>query len=157
MADLLNMPVEVIFRGLILPLLIIFAIIWGILSSIRVFGRKVNIILSLSITVLIATTPQFSLLVAYITQMGGNVAIVAFGILLIFGTLAWAFRSGRDIYDEAGGYSRRLMKLDEKESKLMEKYNKTGDPHKKDSIWKEVERIRRERRAVEADMRSSRY
>ncbi len=157
LAELFDIPIETLFRGFFLPFVLIFTIFWAILSSLGVFNKKINFILSLAFSLLVATTPQFTMLTTYIAQLSGEVAIVAFGLLFGFGALLWAIGRGRDIYDESGSYHRRLIKLEEKENNLMNKYNRTTDPNKKDVIWKQIERIRREKRSIEAAMSKRRF
>lgn len=156
-SDLLSMTPYEIGRNILLPFLLVFTIFYGILSMLGIFKKKSNIMISLILSILLATTPAFTTLSLYITQLGATTAIVIFGAVFILGTVFWAINRGRDIYDETGGYSRKLIKLEKKENDLMDKYNRTDDPKKKDAIWKQVERIRREKRAVEAATHRSRY
>jgi hypothetical protein len=121
LSELLATPVENMFQGFFLPLVLIFAIVWGILSSIRVFDRKVNIILSLALSLMVFFTPQFTLLSTYMAQLGGQIAIIAFGLVFGFGVLMWAFGRGRDIYYEQAATDKRIMRLEDKIRKAREK------------------------------------
>lgn len=155
--DFANMTPYELGRNVFLPFLLVFAIFYGILSMLGIFNKKTNAIISIIMSILLATTPAFTALSLYITQLGATTAVVIFGAVFILGTAVWAINRGRDIYEETGGHSRKLIKLEKKENDLMDKYNRTTDPNKKDAMWKQVERIRREKHAVEAAMRRRRY
>ena len=147
--EVLAMPIEEMFHGLILPFLIIFAITWGILSSLGVFERRINLVLSLALSILVIFTPQFTLFSTYIAQLGGQVAIIAFGVLFGFGVIMWALGRGRDIYEEQLGGSGKVDRLMKKRSKYLKKARDAelrGDKRRARDYMKRV-------RDIEDDMR----
>ena len=115
------MPVEEMFQGFFLPFLIIFVIVWAILNALRVFNKRVNMILSLALSLLASSTPQFTLFAAYIAQMGAQVAIVAFGLVFGFGVLMWTFGRGRDIFYEQLSREKKIEKLTKDRRKYLRK------------------------------------
>ncbi|MFH1623253.1 MAG: hypothetical protein ABIA12_01920 [Candidatus Aenigmatarchaeota archaeon] len=125
--DLFGMQADQIFQSLFLPMMIVFAILWALLNSVRVFDRKINTVLAVALTIMVAASPQFTLFTTYVAQLGAQVAIAAFGVLFIFGTLAWMFGSGRDIYYEHVEPSGRVENLIKKKRKYLEKARDAAD------------------------------
>ena len=119
--DFASMTPYELARNLFLPFILVFVILWVVLERIHVFGKRVNIVISLGISILLATTPAFGLLSAYITEVSGTGMLVIFGILLIGGTAMWALFRGRDIYSEQSGSYRKLEKLRKKREKYLKK------------------------------------
>jgi ABC-type multidrug transport system fused ATPase/permease subunit len=109
--DLFTMPIAEMFQGFFLPFLIIFVIVWAILNALKVFNKRVNMVLSLSLSLLASSTPQFTLFAAYIAQMGAQVAIVAFGLVFVFGVMMWTFGRGKDIFYEQLSHKKKIEKL----------------------------------------------
>lgn len=119
--DFANMTPYELGRTVFLPFILVFVILWVVLERIHVFGKKVNIVVSLGISILLATTPAFTMLSVYITEVSGTGMLVIFGLLLIGGTAMWALFRGRDIYSEQSGSYRKLEKLRKKREKYLRK------------------------------------
>jgi len=121
LTDLVGMPVEQLFQGLVLPVLIIFAILWALLNSVGVFNRKINLVLAAALTIMAVMTPQFTVFTTYVAQLGAQVALVAFFVVFGVGAIAWALHGGRDIYYKHVNPSKRIDKLEKEKRKYMEK------------------------------------
>jgi len=125
--ELLGMEASQVFQGLLLPMFIVFAILWALLNSIRVFNRKINTVLAIALAIMVAATPQFTLFTTYLAQMGAQVAVGAFAVLFIFGTLSWMLGSGRDIYYERLAPSKRMEHFIKKKREYLEKARDAAD------------------------------
>ena len=136
-------------RGVLLTFILVFIVFWAILEKLRVFPKKVNVILSLGVCILLATTPAFTAFSAYITQISGTAMIFLFGVMLIGGTLAWALGRGRDVFHEQLAPERKLMDLEKKIQKARAKGRmetaEALDREKRQFIY-EMEQRRRRRR-----------
>jgi len=108
-------------RNVLLPFVLVYIILWAILERMRVFGKRVNVILSLGISVLLATTPAYTIIAAYITQVSGSSMVIIFGILLVGGTLMWALGRGRGIYYEQVAIEKKIANLEKKIRKARRK------------------------------------
>lgn len=152
LVDLLNIPSVQLFPEVLLPFLIIFAITWGIISVLRVFNRRINLILSLALSVLVIFTPHFTLFANYIAQLGAQVALVAFGILFSFGVLMWMFGRGRDIFEEQIGTSKKVERLMKKRREYLKKAREAddrGDKRKAKDYLKKAKEIEDEMKLAE--------
>jgi hypothetical protein len=152
LADLIGLPVDQLFQGLLLPVLIVFAILWALLNSVRVFDRKINLVLALALTIMSAMTPQFTIFTTYVAQLGAQVAIVAFFLLFAFGSLMWAFGRGRDIYYDfgsAGGKRNHLVKRIADYKKKSREAADRGDTEEVDEWEEKAERARRQLNALD--------
>jgi len=126
--DLLNLPLEELVRAFLLPFLILFAVMWGILSAVGIFNRKINIVLSFGLSLLATFTPQFGLFATYLSQFGGQFAIAAFFIVFVIGVAMWGFGRGRDIYrEQTGGSTKELEKLQKQREKYLKKARDAED------------------------------
>lgn len=121
LVDMLGMPVEQLFQGLLLPVLIIFAILWALLNSIAVFNRKINFVLAVALTIMAAMAPQFTIFTTYIAQLGAQIALVAFFAIFGVGAVAWALRGGRELYYKHVNPSRRIDHLYKKKRDYLDK------------------------------------
>lgn len=121
MFDFANMTPYELGRNVLLPFLLVFVVFWAVLDKIHVFSRKVNIIISLGISVILATTPIFTMFTQYITQVGGTGMIVIFGVLLVGATLLWATGRGRDVYYEHVDDIKKIERLEKRRADLLKK------------------------------------
>jgi len=119
--DFANITPYELGRNVLLPFVLVYIILWAILERLRIFPKRINVILSLGISILLATTPAYTILAVYITQVSGGSMVVIFGILLVGGTLMWAFGRGRDIYYEQVGPTKKLEKLYKRRGNYLKK------------------------------------
>jgi len=140
--DIIGIPTDQLFQGILLPVLIVFAILWALLNSIRVFNRKINLVLSLALTAMIAFTPQFTIFTTYVAQLGAQVAISAFFILFAFGSIMWMFGRGRGIYYEMVSPAKKMEMLNKKYSQYMQKAREAEDRNDGDSYKEWIKRAK---------------
>jgi hypothetical protein len=126
-----GIPITAFVQTYFLPFMIFFVIIWGVLSAIKVFGRSINLVLALAISVLALMTPQFAIFSQYMSQISGFMAIGAFAAVFVFGVAVWSFGKGRDIYEEHGAPSMRLERLIKRRDEYMKKAAKADDQGKR--------------------------
>jgi len=122
-------PEQLVYTALV-PALIIFAIFWGILESMKLFGRKVNFVLALSMTIATAFSPVFSWISYYVINLASLVGVGTFGIVLIVGIIIWGLKRGLDMYYEFDPY-KKLEMLERKRAEVAEKKRNIGDDPKK--------------------------
>lgn len=105
-----------------------------------IFRRKINLILSLGITILVAATPLFSTIATLLGQYGAYTALIAFAIVFVIGIGAWVFRRGREYVtgslDEERGIEKEIKKL-------QDKLDRESDPRKRVQLARELSELRR--------------
>jgi len=120
---------ELIFQ-IFLPFVLIFAILWGIISALRLFDNRVNLIISLVITILLASTEAFVTLTVFYTQLGASFVFLLFiGLFFVGGTM-WALNRGKDIHHETSSPTKALDRINKHIGKLEHKYNEAVRNHK---------------------------
>jgi len=108
------------FQQIILPSIIAFILIFEILSKLKIFGSKTNIGVSVAISLMIVSSPQYSIFSAYIIEMGGYAMLGVFAIIFIVGVFLWSVRTSQDIHEETGPSRRekrvlkQIQKVDNK-------------------------------------------
>ena len=141
--DLYTMPMEEMFQGFFLPLIIIFVITWGILGSLRLFKKRVNIVLSLALALLASATPQFTTFATYTMQWSANWALIAFALVFGFGTLMWMYGSARGIYFQMT--DKEYQKVNKDLEKLYREYRATRDEAKRRSLMERIDKLKMKR------------
>lgn len=117
-----------IFQVLI-PFIILFAIVWGLLEAIGKLGHKVNLVVAIGFALLAAYTNPFIL--TFIATLGSTVAIVLFGILFLFGIIRWGLSRGHDIYFETSSYKRQREYYEKELDKVNRELAKPGQSREK--------------------------
>ena len=148
--DFANMNPFELGRNVFLSLILVFVILFAVLEKFNMFSKKVNIIVALGISILLATTPAFTIFSAYVIEVGGSGMLMIFGILLIGGTLMWALGRGRDIYDEQVSPTRKERKVLDKLEKLDKKLARARG-NKRQSLLRQRERLEDELRVARAE------
>jgi len=138
-----SIGVDQLLFGVLLPFFVIFAIFWGLLSVMRIFSSKVNTVLALAFSLVIIPTSFFVWFATYLVQLGTTIALAAFVLLFVFGTIRWGLSRGKDIYIGTGGYDRQIK---EKRKKMHEYLNKieNASPSDKLTYQREISRLRAE-------------
>src|SRR4030042_442703 len=96
-------PWEMINTFLI-PIILVFVIIWGILTALRIFNKKVNMVIALAIVLFLSSTNLFPLVSQWMIQLGSMTAIAAFLLVFVGGTVVWVVNRGKDIYYDSDEY-----------------------------------------------------
>jgi len=136
------------FYYFFLPFIFIFAIFYGILSIAKVFSKRVNLIISILISLSLAPTEFYPFLTNYLLRLGAWVTIIAFGILFIVGVSLVTVRKGKEIYRKTLNPSERLKQIEKEIKKVDEKIWKArqrGNVKEEEKNWLERERLERER------------
>jgi hypothetical protein len=144
-----NLPIEQygIFYSLVLPFLIIFAVLFGALEFLHIFGRKVDLMLALVFTFLTLPTGAFTWFASILPTYGAIAAVGTFVALFIFGSLRFGFSRGKDIYKEHAPPADKLSDLYKKREKIFKKYEKAKEQGKDRTameLAQDLEKIERE-------------
>lgn len=87
----------------LLPFLLIFVILWGILNVMKIFGpegRKINFIIALVITIFVAFTDAWGVIATQLAVATGVFTYIMFFAVFILGTIFWAIGRTRGVYHE---------------------------------------------------------
>lgn len=128
---------ENLFQEIFLPFILTFVIFWGLLEVLRIFNRRINLILALTITVAAWYGGLFELLSTYLLPLGALVGVLAFVLVFIVGTVMWVLGRGEEII--APG--RKARKIREKIEKLYEKAGRTNNPAKRRAYIEQARRL----------------
>lgn len=110
-----------LFFGFFLPFILSLIIFFSVLQMVGAFRRKINLVISLVITILASTTPVFATVATWIGQYSGYTALIAFFIVFVIGIGAWTFRRGREYVTGEKEEHRDIRKLDKQIAKLEKK------------------------------------
>jgi len=110
---------------LVFPFVAIVAVIYGILSEIRIF-RSANVkgVLAFVMAGMSLPTGAMITTVYYLYTFGAWVAVVTFGILFIFGTLLWGVGRGSQLKRELYDLQSDMGRLKERSAQLDMEYSK---------------------------------
>jgi len=133
--DLLTVPPKELIYTVFIPFIIAFAIFWGILSALKIFDKKVNLILAFAIAFAATYYGAFGIVSTYLLNLSANLAVTAFVIIFILGIVIWSIFTLQDVF---GPTDKKLMKTREKIEKLYSKLDRTHDPAKQRAIEKQI-------------------
>jgi hypothetical protein len=134
-------PHDLIYQ-FFLPFILTYTIFFAVLQLLPLFSKRINLIISLVITILIAVSPMWVKIVTIMTQYGVFSAVGAFFAVFVVGVWAWAFRKSREYATGTPDDIRRLEKdIRNKKKKL----DRESDERKK-------MRLRRELYELEKDL-----
>jgi hypothetical protein len=140
------LPVSIyeLIPTVLLPFLLTFTIFFAVLTLTRRFSRNVNFILALVFTFLAGYAGLFTWISTWIAKSIAYVAIAIFGIVFVFGSLAWGFGKTKEAYYKFLSPEERLKKLLEKREKLLDEAaeaRERGDENKYRARMEELKRI----------------
>ena len=121
-----------------IPFILLFAIFWGLLSIMRIFNNKINIVIALCLTLAAAFTGVFTIFTTYLFQFSSFLAVGVFALIFIFGIISWAFGRSRDIYYETGGYEGKIKRLQKRIAELRKNIESESNEYKKREMKKEL-------------------
>lgn len=140
--DFIGMSPYNLWRNILTPFLLVFIILWAVLKKINIFDKKINFVISLGISFMLATSNAFVIMSTYITEVSGYAMIIVFGLVIAGGTMMWGMNRGKTIYyDQNTG--KLIRKLNKKIGKLRKKYRSKKDPAILDEIDRLKERVKR--------------
>lgn len=96
-----GMNPEALLTHLLLPFLLIFAILWGLLSTVKLFGdmsHKINLIIALVFTIAVALTDAWGFIATQLAVFTGVFVYIMFFALFIILVVIWAVGRGREAY-----------------------------------------------------------
>lgn len=140
------LPVSIyeLFPTIVLPFLLIFIIFFAVLSLIRVFNKKTNVVLALVFTLFAGYGGLFNWITTWVAQSMAYVAISILVIVFVLGSLMWGFGKTKKIYYETVSSEEKLRKLLERKEKLMDeiiKAREKGDEKKEKARIEELKKI----------------
>jgi uncharacterized membrane protein len=120
------------------------------------FRRKINLIISLIITILAATTPVFSTIATWIGQYSAYTALAAFFIVFVIGIGAWTFRRSREYVGGLTSDDAELKRLYKRRTKLLEEIDRSDSDNARATKYDELEHIDKRIRYLELQTRHHR-
>lgn len=135
-----DLGVQEIIYSLLLPFFLMFALLFGALEMVRLFNRRINIILSLVLTILATQSPLFPFFSQVISVYGIVAVISVFMAVFLIGSLRWGIATMERISGETGKL-KKLYKLREKLWKEYEKALDRGDDATAKKILADVKSI----------------
>lgn len=88
----------------IVPFIVAVTVTYGILVELNIFrssrAYRVNIILSVAMSFLLLPSGILTIIVTYFYAAGTFIGLIGFGILFIFGVIAWVYGSSHRIWGE---------------------------------------------------------
>lgn len=128
-----------LLTNVMLPFLLIFVVVWGILNMTKIFGhspeaKKINVVIALVMTIFAALTDFWGLFAQQITVFLGQFAIWAFVVVFVVGVIIWAFGRTANVYDthwspRKKGYN-DVKKIDKELGKLGRRWRQLDDAGK---------------------------
>lgn len=132
-----------------LPFIFIFALLFGALELVHLFGKKINLILALIFTFSTMATPVFGWFATILPLYGATAVFGVFIALFIVGTLIFGWRKGKDIYIEGGGKLSKIEHLRKKMGELQEKMQREGNEGKKRQLYEQIKKLEKEIEFIE--------
>jgi|GEM_PF-2919472 len=147
---LASLQISDLFYYAFVPFILIFTIFFGVLSSLGVFDKRVSMILSLCLSVVVASTDGFITLSIYMAQMGAFVSFAVFAIVFFFGVTMWGWGQTKDIYTKSLDLSKKIRHIDERLQKEWKEYDKSRSEYKRAAIYRRIKDLEKQKEALEA-------
>lgn len=133
---------NMLLMGVLLPFLLIFVVMWGMLNVVKIFGegpvaKKVNIILSLCIAILAGISPAWSVITGMASFLG-QFSWVAFVIVFVIGTILWMAGRTRGVYRDnwSAGSAKNFNNLKDLDNQIAKVLNKMQEAEYKGDMGK---------------------
>jgi len=134
--DIGHLAPRQLFYEVFLPFIIILVIFFAVLQMTRLFRqRKINLILSLAITLLISTTSAFNIISTTLARYAGYTAIIVFFLVFIFGILTWGIRRG---VEYGRGTLVEVERLRKEIRKLQDQLRREGNPDRRMALARDI-------------------
>jgi ABC-type multidrug transport system fused ATPase/permease subunit len=140
------MPLDQLFQLWFLPFLLTFVILFGVLSALKIFGKKFNLVIALILSFAAALSGVLSLFATFLIPLTGQIVVISFLLIFIVGVVMWAFGKGSEIYYEQVP-DKKIEKLNKQIAKNLKKAKKAleaGDKEKALRYQAEVEKLEKE-------------
>ncbi|OGW54468.1 MAG: hypothetical protein A2Y81_11720 [Nitrospirae bacterium RBG_13_43_8] len=139
--DIGHLAPNQMFYGVFLPFIIILVIFFSVLQMTRIFrDRKINLILSLAITLLVSATPAFNILSTTLARYAGYTALIAFFLVFIFGIITWGIRRG---VEYGRGTLVEVERMRKEVRKLQDRLHREGNPDRRMALAREINEKKR--------------
>ncbi len=150
--ELTSLSLNELLYTVFLPFIVVFAIFFGALSAVRIFNKKINLVLSFALTLAGAYGGLFTWFAVYLLPLGAYMGVIAFAAVFFIGIIIWSVGRGKDIYYEAAP-EKALEKVNKDIEKLYDKYYNESDPAKKRGIDRQIVELERRREHLSREMR----
>jgi len=138
--ELTKLTIPQLFFEFFLPFALTLVIMFAVLQMTRLFRNRINLMISLIVTILVATTPLFGKLATMVSRWGSYTALIAFVAVFIVGVLSWTFRKGGEYVT---GTIDEIRRLKNEIRKLENKMRTEGNPEKRMSYARQLSDDRR--------------
>lgn len=144
---LANFPIDKygLMGGFFYPFLLILVIFFAALESFHAFKPRINVVLSVIMTLLATQSSVFGWFATVLVPLGGYAAILVFGVIFLGGSLMWGHSRAKHIYYTHGSRESRLNKLGKDIQKLEDKLvdaQIAGDEHKIQELVNTIQRLK---------------
>lgn len=147
-----------LLTSFLLPFMLIFVIFWGMLNWVKIFGtgadsRKINIVISIVITLFAVLTNPLNL-VGMLAAFTGQFVYFTFFAVFIIGVILWAVGRTKDVYHETGSGSqhfRNIKGIDKQLEKLYKKRYEAEQRGNQDmmmSLQKDITRLEEQKETL---------
>jgi hypothetical protein len=119
-----NIVTNTFFYQNLIPFIVLFAILWGLVEMAGRFKPKINIVIAGGFSLIAVYTNPWIL--TYIATLGVYMAVLIFGILFLFGIIRWGLGRGKDIYVETASYEKQLTSSMSQLQKIDDKLSSGG-------------------------------
>jgi len=144
---LTNFPIDQygLMGGFFYPFLLILVIFFAALEAVHAFKSRINVVLSLIMTLLATQSSVFGWFATQLVPLGGYAAIAVFGVIFLGGTMMWGHSRAKHIYYTHGSRESRLDKLGKDIRKLEDKLvdaQIAGDEHRIQELVNTIQRLK---------------
>lgn len=137
------LPVSIyeLFPNIVLPFILTFTIFFAILTLIKLFPKKINLVLSLSFTFFAWYGGLFGWMTTWLAKSIASFAIAIFAVVFILGALAWGFGATKKSFYKSFP-EKKLENLYKRREKLLKELKKARDKQDKEKMRSLIEQIR---------------
>jgi len=152
-SDILPPPYSEYAITYFVPFIILFAIFWGVLSTMKVFNKKINVFLALifPLVFMFGAPETFLWFSNYLISLGSFLAVGAFVAVFVFGIIRWGLQRGHDVYVESGALDSRIIKKSKEILELNEKMNRTNNQAERMRYAERVRELELEIKMLQAE------
>ena len=148
--DLAVLGAQELIYTLFLPFILIFALLFGALQLVNLFGKKINLVLALVLTLFTMATPVFTWFSTMLPLYGATAAFGVFVAVFIIGTLLVGWRKGKNIYRRTMAKEKKIEELGKQIAELRRKMDAEGDENKKRALWEQISQLKKEQEFIQA-------
>jgi CDP-diglyceride synthetase len=136
LADIFAMVPSQILYTIILPFIIAFTIFWGLLTAMRIFGSKVNIVIAFVLAMGLFFTDAYLFIGQFVFATGTFLAAGLFILIFGVGIIIWAVQRTTGVYYSTGD----INKLYKRRTQILDKLNRARE-NEKEGLYRELNLI----------------